>query len=122
MRHFAAQTSSRADAGPDLDVGPFVLNLVKLRAPLALAEPHMRLRGRCVFFIGCDEEGAGYQYWLRLGHFATRSEAQSWLTILRRDYPMASISPAYMTLVAGDDVDQAAVPDDLVTELMESLP
>jgi hypothetical protein len=107
MSSLAAQTSLRAEVGADLDVGPFVLNLLKLRAPLALAGPHLQRRGRCVFFIGCDEdeEGAGPQFWLRLGHFATRSEAQSWLTVMRREYPNASLLPAPMTLVADEDTD-----------------
>jgi hypothetical protein len=103
MSSLAGQMASRADFSPDLDVGPFVVNLLKLRAPLALAEPHMWFRGRCAFFIGCDEEDAGQQYWLRLGHFATRAEAQRWLTLMRREYPAASLSPAPMTLVADED-------------------
>jgi hypothetical protein len=107
MSLLAAQTPSHAEFGPDLDVGPFVLNLQKLRVPLAVAEPHMWFRGRCIFFIGCDEEEAGQQYWLRLGHFATRSEAQSWLTLMRREYPAASLLPAPMTLVADEDENVA---------------
>lgn len=80
------------------EMGPFVLNLCELSAPVSIPQPRSPEFSRITFFCsrerGGDEEGA---WWLRLGYFDTREDAEKWLERLRRMYPRASIAEAELT-------------------------
>jgi hypothetical protein len=98
----AMPTEPRNDAAlagtkKDADVGPFVLNLCPVAEPLAIPQPRASGLNRFMFFCSRGWEGNVEQCWLHMGYFATRAEAEKWLTVLVRLYPHAFVSRAEVT-------------------------
>jgi hypothetical protein len=84
------------------DVGPFVLNLCKVRSPLAVPQPRARELMKYAFFVSRGLEGSRERFWLHMGYFESRREAQKWLARLHPTYPRAFVTPAAVTFVAFD--------------------
>jgi hypothetical protein len=82
------------------EVGPFVLNLCPLQEFISVPQPRSAHLMRYAFFVSRGLEGAREQYWLHMGYFSTRAEAQKWLATLQRVYPEAFVTSAAMTFVA----------------------
>ena len=93
----------RADPEPDHgEAGPFVLNLCSVPGPIAIPQPRASGVSRYAFFVSRGVEGNREQCWLHMGYFASRAEAQKWLEVLHRVYPMAFVTPAPLTFVPQD--------------------
>jgi hypothetical protein len=86
------------DTERDDDVGPFVLNLCPVTDPLAIPQPRASELNRFKFFCSRGWEGNVEQYWLHMGYFAKRAEAEKWLSFLQRIYPQAFVTQADVTL------------------------
>jgi hypothetical protein len=82
------------------EIGPFVLNLCPLQAFISIPQPRSAHLTRYAFFVSRGLEGSREQYWLHMGYFPTRAEAQKWLEILRRVYPEAFVTSSAVTFVA----------------------
>jgi hypothetical protein len=81
----------------DEDVGPFVLNLCPVTEPIAIPQPRSPEMTKFTFFCSRGWEGNVEQWWLHMGYFATRAEAEKWLAILQRIYPQAFATQAEVT-------------------------
>jgi hypothetical protein len=84
------------------DVGPFVLDLCAVPAPIAIPPPRSEALNRFSFFCSRRPENGRDSYWLRMGYFATRAEAQKWLEVMRRVYPSAWIAQAEVTFSSAE--------------------
>jgi hypothetical protein len=80
--------------------GPFVLNLCSVPGPIAVPQPRGRDLGRYAFFVSRGREGESDRFWLHMGYFQSRDEAQKWLGVLNRIYPMAFVAPAHRTFAS----------------------
>jgi hypothetical protein len=85
------------------DVGPFVLNLCAVRSPLAIPQPRARNLVKYAFFVSRGREVDRERFWLHMGYFESRDEAQKWLSVLHPIYPLAFVTPAAVTFVPFDD-------------------
>lgn len=70
--------------------GSFFLTLTRVPAPIPLPTPKS-LSG-CDFFFSRREHAGSSVYWLHLGYFATRAEAQKWRAVLSGVYTLAFVS------------------------------
>ncbi|HEY1282995.1 MAG TPA: hypothetical protein VGE96_00820 [Steroidobacteraceae bacterium] len=86
----------------DEEAGPFVLNLCSVPGHLSIPQPRAPGLSRYAFFVSRGTEGNREQCWLHMGYFASRSEAEKWLEILHRVYPLAFVTPAPLTFVPQD--------------------
>jgi hypothetical protein len=82
---------------PAEERGPFVLNLCELSAPVSIPQPRSPEFSRITFFCSRERTDGQESWWLRLGYFDTREDAEKWLERLRRMYPRAAIAEAEMT-------------------------
>jgi len=80
--------------------GPFVLNLCSVPGPIAIPQPRGREFIKYAFFVSRGSEGDNERFWLHMGYFQSRDEAQKWLGVLHRIYPMAFVTPARLTFAA----------------------
>jgi hypothetical protein len=81
----------------DDEVGPFVLNLCPVSEPIAIPRSRSAELTKFTFFCSRGWEGNVEQWWLHMGNFATRADAEKWLVVLQRIYPQASVTPAEVT-------------------------
>ena len=81
------------------DVGPFVLNLCTVRGPLAIPQLRAYSLMKYTFFISRGLEGDRERFWLHMGYFDSRDEAEKWLALLLPTYPLAFVTPAAVTFV-----------------------
>jgi hypothetical protein len=81
----------------DADAGPFVLNLCSVRSAIPIAQPRARGLMKYAFFVSRGVEGGRKRFWLHMGYFQSRTEAEKWLAILRRVYPSAFVTSAPVT-------------------------
>jgi hypothetical protein len=81
----------------DEDVGPFVLNLCPVAEPIVIPQPRPSSPARFTFFCSRGREGNVEKRWLHMGYFATRADAEKWLSVLQRVYPQAFVSQAELT-------------------------
>jgi hypothetical protein len=88
---------SERSSDEESDVGPFVLNLCPIPAPMSLPQPRSPGLVRYAFFCSRGCEGNREQWWLHMGYFTSRAEACKWLGVLRRVYPLAFLTPAAIT-------------------------
>jgi hypothetical protein len=72
--------------------GKFVITLCSVATPVTIPQPRSPQLSRFRFFLGQSLEEDQKRYTLYMGHFATRAEAEKWLTVLRRIYPDAFVS------------------------------
>jgi hypothetical protein len=79
------------------DVGPFVLDLCSMPGPISIPQPRSEMLNRFSFFVNRRQEAGRDSYWLCMGYFATRGEAQKWLDLMRRVYPNAWVAQADVT-------------------------
>lgn len=90
--------TAAADSPDDLETaeeaGPFVLNLCTVAGPIAIPQPRSELLSRFTFFCSRSQSGDRQTWWLRLGYFTTRDDAEKWLQRLVRVYPGATIAEA----------------------------
>jgi len=84
------------------EAGPFVLNLCSVPGHISIPQPRAPGLSRYAFFVSRGVEGNHEQCWLHMGYFASRLEAEKWLEILHRVYPMAFVTPAPLTFVPQD--------------------
>jgi len=89
------------DVVADGDAGPFVLDLCSMPGPISIPQPRSELLNRFSFFVSRREEAGRDSYWLCMGYFATRGEAQKWLELMRRVYPSAWVTQADVTFSPG---------------------
>jgi hypothetical protein len=80
------------------EVGPYVLDLCTMPGPISIPQPESELLRRFSFFVSRRHEVGRDTYWLCMGYFPTRGEAQKWLDLMRRVYPDAWITPADVTV------------------------
>jgi hypothetical protein len=77
----------------DKSLGPFMLTLCKLAAPIAVPQPQAPHLKAFTFFMGRSRQpGGSEQLQLHMGYFATLPDAQRWLKIMRGTYPHAVVS------------------------------
>jgi hypothetical protein len=93
----ASPTAAFDDVADASDVGPFVLDLCAMPGPIAIPQPRSEALSRFSFFCSRRPENGGEGYWLCMGYFGTRAEAQKWLEVMRRVYPAAWITQAEVT-------------------------
>src|SRR5262245_26230491 len=86
-------------AGDTVEGGPFVLNLCTVHSPLAVPQPRTRHRAKHAFFVSRGLEGDHERFWLHMGYFDTRDEAEEWLELLHPSYPLAFVTSAAVTFV-----------------------
>jgi hypothetical protein len=99
MRSLLARDGVEMDA--EAEAGPFVLNLCGVAGPVAIPQSRSQHLSRFTFFCSRARAGEDHAWWLRLGYFSTRADAQKWLERLSRVYPNASISEAELTFHSG---------------------
>jgi hypothetical protein len=58
------------------ELGPFVLNLCAVNGPLAVPQPRARDLVEYAFFVSRGVEGGRERFWLHMGYFESRAEAQ----------------------------------------------
>jgi hypothetical protein len=92
-----ASNSRFDDVAANDDVGPFVLDLCSMPGPISIPQPRSELLNRFSFFVSRRTETGRDSYWLCMGYFPTRSEANKWLELMRRVYPNAWITQADVT-------------------------
>jgi hypothetical protein len=88
----AADATSGATTGesaPHAAAGPFVLNLCSSSTPMALAQTDLPELKRFNFFVSRRFEEGRERFRLHMGYFATRAEAEEWLSVVRDIYPGA---------------------------------
>jgi hypothetical protein len=112
MRSFRNTIAISAAVAEDseTEIGPFVLNLCPVREHISIPQPRSSQLIRYAFFLSRGHAGRHERYWLHMGYFATRAEAQKWLEVLQRVYPEASITSAAVTFVSdplGASLDDA---------------
>jgi hypothetical protein len=81
----------------DEDVGPFVLNLCPVAEPISIPQPRAAEMTKFTFFCSRGWEGNVEQWWLHMGYFPTRAEAEKWFVVLQRLYPQAFVTQADVT-------------------------
>ena len=72
--------------------GKFVITLCSVATAVTIPQPRSPQLSRFRFFLGQSLEEDQKGYTLYMGHFATRAEADKWLTVLRRIYPDSFVS------------------------------
>jgi hypothetical protein len=72
----------------------FVIKLCSVPTPIAIPQPRSPQLTHYNFFFGRDVEDGRELYWLHMGYFSTRAQAQKWLEILRGAYPNAFVCEA----------------------------
>src|SRR4051812_1509981 len=72
--------------------GKFVITLCSVATPVTIPQPRSPELTRFSFFLGQSLAGDRKRYTLYMGHFATATEAEKWLKILRGIYPDAFVS------------------------------
>ena len=87
----AARVASSDPSATSASEKPFVLTLCSVAALVPLPQPRGQLT-RFTFFFSRNPEEGGKGYRLHMGYFATRSEGEKWLGILRGMYPNASVT------------------------------
>lgn len=92
-----ASSSQYDDVAGSDDVGPFVLDLCSMPGPIAIPQPRSELLNKFSFFVSRRDEAGRDSYWLCMGYFPTRAEAQKWLQLMRRVYPSAWVTQADVT-------------------------
>lgn len=97
-----ASNSRFDDVAASDDVGPFVLDLCSMPGPISIPQPRSQLLNRFSFFVSRREEAGRDSYWLCMGYFGTRAEAQKWLELMRRVYPNAWVAQADVTFASAD--------------------
>jgi hypothetical protein len=75
----------------------FILNLCPVAGPVAIPQPRSPNLTRFSFFCSRGWEGQREQYWLHMGYFPTRADAQKWLDLLRGVYPEAFVAESEET-------------------------
>lgn len=84
------------------EVGPFVLNLCSIPAPISIPQPRSRNLVKYAFFVSRGTEEGRDCFWLHMGYFSSWGEAMKWQTILQRIYPLAFITSASMTFAGNE--------------------
>jgi hypothetical protein len=82
----------RLESTPATAEGKFVLTLCSVATPVTIPQPRAPQLTRFKFFLGQCLEAGRKLYTLYMGYFATRAEAEKWLTVLHRIYPDAFVS------------------------------
>lgn len=82
----------RFESTPAAAEGKFVITLCSVATPVTIPQPRSPQLARFRFFLGQSEQGGRKRYTLYMGHFATVTEAEKWLTVLRGIYPDAFVS------------------------------
>ena len=91
------------------EAGPFVLNLCSVPGHLSIPQPRAPGLSRYAFFVSRGLEGNREQCWLHMGYFGSRAEAEKWLEILQRVYPLAFVTPAPLTFVPQETMAEHSV-------------
>jgi hypothetical protein len=77
--------------------GPFVLNLCTVPGGLSIPQPRSPDLVKYAFFVSRAAAGDDDSFWLHMGYFASREEADKWRERLHRIYPLAFVTPAPAT-------------------------
>jgi hypothetical protein len=72
----------------------FVINLCTLATPITVPQPRASRLARYSFFLSRCTVNGQRQYRLHMGYFASTTEAERWLTTLKRIYPGAHVGGA----------------------------
>jgi hypothetical protein len=89
----APQAGSTQTAEPQ-SAGGFVVNLCSSTTPMALPHPDSPELKRFSFFVSRRLEDNRERFRLHMGYFATLTEAEEWLAVVREIYPGAWASEA----------------------------
>ena len=71
-----------------------VITVCSLPVPITIPRPRSRYLSRVSFFSSRRRGRHPECYWVHMGYFSSRVEAQRWLRILHSDYPDAFIRDA----------------------------
>jgi len=85
----SAQADADHLAAPATETGPFVLNLCSSTTPMALAQTDLPELKRFTFFVSRRFEEGRERFRLHMGFFASQTEAEEWLGVVRDIYPGA---------------------------------
>ncbi len=81
-----------------------MLTLCGLAAPVTIRPPQAPQLKPFKFFVGRSRQSDGReQFFLHMGYFATRAEAEKWALVLRRNYPNAAPSLVPRALLQHSD-------------------
>lgn len=72
---------------------PLVITLCSMPVPITIARPRSQHLARFSFFSSPSVERPD-SYWVHMGYFSSRTDAQRWLKILGSDYPDAHVRKA----------------------------
>jgi hypothetical protein len=65
-----------------------------MTVPITIRHPRSRHLARFSFFSSRCQDERREPYWVHMGYFSTRAEAQRWLKSIRHHYPDAFVSEA----------------------------
>ena len=68
-----------------------VITLCSVPVPITIPRPRSALLSRFSFFSSRRQDHWCHRYWVHLGYFPTRAEAQRWVKILLPYYPDAFV-------------------------------
>ena len=74
--------------------GKYVISLCTVPVPITVPQPRSPDLARYRFFLHTYWEEGSRRHRLYMGYFASRDDAASWLTTLRKVYPSAFVSEA----------------------------
>src|ERR1041384_5963877 len=116
MRQSSAPWSERG-------IGPFMLTLCRLTAPVTIKPPQAPQLKSFTFFVSHSREADGSEgLHLNMGYFATLAEAQKWGEMLRSSYPeaIAMRAPYATTANTEQPADGGAMTDTQVIRVLET--
>jgi hypothetical protein len=94
----------------------FVIALCAMANPMRIPQPQTPPLSRFRFFLTRRHTNGREFFVLHMGHFATSSEAEKWLSVLRGTYPNAYVSD---TSEAVEGLNPAGLSDSQVLRVLE---
>lgn len=85
----AAEAGAEHPTAPAAEAGSFVLNLCSSTTPMALPQTDLPELKRFTFFVSRRFEEGRERFRLHMGFFASQTEAEEWLAVVREIYPGA---------------------------------
>jgi hypothetical protein len=104
-------------------IGPFMITLCRLTAPVTIKPPQAPQLKSFTFFVSHSREADGSAgLHLNMGYFATLAEAQKWREMLRSSYPeaIAVRAPDATTVNDEQPADGGAMTDTQVIRVLET--
>ena len=87
--------ATRGRSAPARSSPLFVITLCTVPVPISIPRPRSRRLLRFSFYSSLRRDAQQERYWVHMGYFATRAEAQRWRKIHLKEYPHAFVSEAH---------------------------